>query len=55
MNLVANDQPLPIYSLEPDETIGGNQFKMYQYESAVNQILNHEDSTYYRSQQKHWL
>lgn len=35
MNLVANDQPLPIYSLEPDEVTGGKQFKLYNYKGTL--------------------
>ncbi len=35
MNLVANDQPLPIYSLEPDEITGSDQFRVYQYEGSL--------------------
>ena len=34
MNVVANEQPLPIYSLEPDEVTGSNQFRLYQYEGT---------------------
>ncbi len=35
MNLVAIDQPVPIYTLEPDEVTGNKQFRLYQYEGSL--------------------
>ena len=35
MNLTAIDQPVPVYSLEPDEVTGSKQFRLYNYEGSL--------------------
>ena len=35
MNLTAIDQPVPVYSLEPDEVTGSKQFKLYNFEGSL--------------------
>ncbi|GAB2583283.1 helix-turn-helix domain-containing protein [Spirosoma areae] len=35
MNLVANEQPVPVYPLEPDEVTGSKLFRVYQYEGTL--------------------
>lgn len=35
MHILNVDQPIPVYSLEPDEVTGSNQFKVYNYEGCL--------------------
>lgn len=35
MNLVSIDQPVPVYTLEPDEITGSRQFRVYHFEGSM--------------------